>query len=61
MVFICLRFCCVGRIVSYVTEITRLKMDKKASKMDVLFIASWLKTENLISARSLAQKTSQEH
>jgi uncharacterized membrane protein YfcA len=49
-IFVRLRSCCVGRIVGYVTEATRSKTDKKASKMGGLFASSCLsspkKTDN---------------
>ena len=32
-IFVCLRSCCVEHIASYVTEATRSKTDKKASKV----------------------------
>jgi hypothetical protein len=38
-IFVCLKSCCVERIAGYVTEVTRLKTDKKASKVGGLFIA----------------------
>jgi hypothetical protein len=41
-IFVCLRFCCVRRIASYVTETTKLKTDKKANKMGGLFVSSCL-------------------
>jgi hypothetical protein len=47
--FVCLRSCCVGRIASYVTETTRSKTDKKASKVGGLFDSSYLNTDNPLS------------
>ncbi len=43
-IFVRLRFCCVERIASYVTETTKPKTDKKTSKMVGLFVSSCLRT-----------------
>ncbi len=43
-IFVCIQFCCAGRIAGYVTEVTRLNTDKKASKMGRLFASSCLTT-----------------
>ncbi len=45
-IFVCLQPCCVGRIASYATETTRLKTDKKTSKVGGLFVSSCLSTIN---------------
>ena len=45
-IFVCLRSCCVEHIASYVTEATRSKTDKKASKMGGLFFSSCLSRIN---------------
>ncbi len=41
-IFVCLWFCCVGRIASYVTKTTKSKTDEKTSKMGGLFVSSCL-------------------
>ncbi len=41
-IFVCIQFCCVGRIAGYVTEATKLNTDKKASKVGRLFASSCL-------------------
>ncbi len=44
-IFVCIRFCCVGRIAGYATEATRSKTDKKTSKVGGLFASGCLNTE----------------
>ena len=59
-IFVCLKSCCVGLIVGYATEATRLKTDKKASKVGMLLIASFLTYPVVVTAVNTEKKEKPE-